>query len=32
MGPGDAHIAAAGSGHTDFATEAGATYLSIFKL
>jgi quercetin dioxygenase-like cupin family protein len=32
MGPGDAYIAAAGSVHTDFATAAGATYLSIFKL
>jgi len=32
MGPGDAYVAAAGSVHTDFATEAGATYLSIFKL
>ena len=29
---GDAYVAAAGSVHTDFATEAGATYLSIFKL
>jgi quercetin dioxygenase-like cupin family protein len=32
MGPGDAYVAAAGSVHTDFATDAGATYLSIFKL
>lgn len=29
---GDAYAAAAGSSHTDFATETGATYLSIFKL
>lgn len=32
MGTGDAYVAAAGSVHTDFATDAGATYLSIFKL
>ena len=32
MGPGDAYVAAAGSVHTDFTTESGATYLSIFKL
>jgi quercetin dioxygenase-like cupin family protein len=32
MGPGDAYVAAAGSVHTDFATDGGATYLSIFKL
>ena len=32
LGPGDAYVAAAGSVHTDFATPAGATYLSIFKL
>ncbi|HEX5616015.1 MAG TPA: cupin domain-containing protein [Acidimicrobiia bacterium] len=32
MGPGDAYIAAPGSVHTDFVTETGATYLSIFKL
>ena len=31
-GPGDAYVAAAGSVHTDFTTEGGATYLSIFKL
>jgi uncharacterized protein len=29
---GDAYAAAPGSSHTDFATETGATYLSIFKL
>jgi quercetin dioxygenase-like cupin family protein len=32
MKPGDAYAAAAGSVHTDFAAESGATYLSIFKL
>jgi quercetin dioxygenase-like cupin family protein len=32
MKPGEAYAAAAGSVHTDFATESGATYLSIFKL
>jgi quercetin dioxygenase-like cupin family protein len=32
MGPGDAYVAAAGSVHTDFTTEGGTTYLSIFKL
>ena len=32
MGTGDAYVAAAGSVHADFATDAGATYLSIFKL
>jgi quercetin dioxygenase-like cupin family protein len=29
---GDAYVAAAGSEHTDFTTESGATYVSIFKL
>ena len=29
---GDAYAAAPGSRHTDFGTETGATYLSIFKL
>jgi quercetin dioxygenase-like cupin family protein len=29
---GEAYAAAPGSTHSDFATEAGATYLSIFKL
>jgi quercetin dioxygenase-like cupin family protein len=32
MTKGDAYIAAAGSTHADFATDAGATYLSIIKL
>ena len=32
MQTGDAYVAARGSVHTDFTTEAGATYLSIFKL
>jgi quercetin dioxygenase-like cupin family protein len=32
LAAGDAYAAAAGSVHTDFATDAGATYLSIFKL
>jgi quercetin dioxygenase-like cupin family protein len=32
MGPGDGYAAAAGSTHTDFATDTGATYVSIFKL
>jgi uncharacterized protein len=32
MGPGDAYVASAGSVHTDFVTDGGATYLSIFKL
>jgi quercetin dioxygenase-like cupin family protein len=32
MTKGDAYVAAPGSVHTDFATETGATYLSIFKL
>ena len=32
MTKGDGYIAAAGSVHTDFATETGATYIVIFKL
>jgi len=32
MGAGDAYVASAGSVHTDFATDAGATYLLVFKL
>jgi hypothetical protein len=32
LGRGGAYAAAAGSVHDDFRTEAGATYLSIFKL
>ena len=32
MGPGEAYAAATGSTHSDFETESGATYLSIFKL
>jgi uncharacterized cupin superfamily protein len=32
MRRGDAYAAAAGSSHTDFATEAGATYLLVFKI
>lgn len=32
MTAGDAYAASAGSSHTDFATDTGATYLSIFKL
>ena len=32
MRAGDAYVAAPGSVHTDFTTETGATYLSIFKL
>lgn len=32
MTTGDAYIAAAGSTHSDFHTESGATYVSIFKL
>jgi hypothetical protein len=32
MTKGDSYIAAAGSTHADFATDAGATYLSIIKL
>src|SRR5262245_18497880 len=32
MGSVDAYVAAAVSVHTDFATDPGATYLSVFKL
>lgn len=32
MSKGDAYAAAAGSTHTDFSSETGATYLVIFKL
>lgn len=32
MGPGEVYVAAAGSRHESFHTEAGATYLSIFAL
>ena len=32
MGKGDAYVASPGSTHADFATDSGATYLSIFKL
>ncbi len=32
LGRGDGYVAAAGSAHTQFATETGATYLSIFSL
>ena len=32
MRAGDGYAAAIGSVHTDFATETGASYLSIFKL
>jgi quercetin dioxygenase-like cupin family protein len=32
MTRGDAYAASAGSAHTDFATETGATYVSIFRL
>ena len=32
MTAGDGYAAAAGSTHTDFETEAGATYVVIFKL
>jgi quercetin dioxygenase-like cupin family protein len=32
MRAGDAYAAAAGSSHTDFATDSGATYLVIFKI
>jgi quercetin dioxygenase-like cupin family protein len=32
MARGDAYAAAPGSSHTDFATDSGATYLSIFKI
>lgn len=32
MTKGDAYVAAIGSTHADFATETGATYISIFKI
>jgi quercetin dioxygenase-like cupin family protein len=32
LSQGDTYVAAAGSTHEDFGTDAGATYLSIFKL
>jgi quercetin dioxygenase-like cupin family protein len=32
MSAGDGYAAAAGSTHTDFATDTGATYVVIFKL
>lgn len=32
MKAGDGYAAAAGSSHTDFATDAGATYIVVFKL
>jgi hypothetical protein len=32
MSAGDSYAAAAGSSHTDFATDAGASYVVIFKL
>jgi quercetin dioxygenase-like cupin family protein len=32
LGTGDAYAAAAGSVHTDFVSDEGATYLSIFRL
>jgi quercetin dioxygenase-like cupin family protein len=32
MTAGDGYAAAAGSSHTDFATDTGATYIVIFKL
>ena len=32
MDKGDAYVASPGSTHADFATESGATYVSIFKL
>ena len=32
LGPGDGYVATAGSVHTDFATDTGATYVLIFKL
>jgi quercetin dioxygenase-like cupin family protein len=32
MSAGDGYAAAAGSTHTDFATDTGATYLVIFKI
>jgi len=32
MAAGDGYAAAAGSSHTDFATDTGATYVVVFKL
>jgi len=32
MRPGDGYVAAAGSTHTDFATDTGARYLLVFKI
>ena len=32
MKRGDGYAAAAGSSHTDFATDSGATYVLLFKL
>jgi hypothetical protein len=32
MSAGDGYAAAAGSTHTDFETETGATYIVIFKI
>lgn len=32
MSAGDGYAAAAGSTHTDFATDSGATYIVVFKL
>ncbi len=32
MKAGDGYAAAAGSSHTDFATDSGATYIVIFKI
>jgi len=32
MSVGDGYAAAAGSTHTDFATDSGATYIVIFKI
>jgi len=32
MARGDGYVAAAGSSHTDFATDTGARYIVIFKL
>lgn len=32
MSAGDGYAAAAGSSHADFSTEAGATYIVIFKI
>ena len=32
MAAGDGYAAAAGSSHTDFATDTGATYIVVFKI